>query len=234
MCYHTATPEKKAIKELLDREIRIDDYKHHYHVNGYSHPEMPVMLSEDKDHVQAVSWGYIPPKATPEFAADFQKKGYSLNAKSETIFNLDIYRESAKQRRCLVFVSGFFEWKLERVNGKDVKRPYFIKMPGQNAFALGGIYSHWTEKGEDPVVTGHNILTTPANELMSSIHNTKKRMPLILDQRDWDLWLDSAADEKHVKQVMKQYPDDLLNAHPVNLSLKKGIDTDVPEVQYPA
>ncbi len=229
MCYHTSTPSRKALQEAVGKDVLIEEYKPYYHVNGYAHPEMPLMLSEDSKRVQAVSWGFIPPGSSESFAADFQKKGYSLNAKAETIFSLPIYRDSAKAHRCLVFVNGFFEWKHESISGKEVKTPYFIKLPEEKVFALGGLYSY--RKTDEEMLKTHNILTTPANELMASIHNTKKRMPLILEEKDWALWLDSRAPESAVKEIMKQFPEGLLDAYPVQLSLKKGVDTNVRDVQ---
>lgn len=228
MCYHTSTPTRKALQEAVGKDVSIEEYKSYFHINGYAHPDMPAMLSEDPSRVQAVNWGFIPPNSSESFAADFQKKGYSLNAKAETIFSLPIYKDSAKEHRCLVFVNGFFEWKHESVGGKEVKIPYFIKLPDEKVFALGGLYSY--RKMEDEILKTHNILTTPANELMASIHNTKKRMPLILEEKDWALWLDSSAPESAVKGIMQKFPEGLLDAYPVNLSLKKGVDTNVREV----
>jgi putative SOS response-associated peptidase YedK len=36
------------------------------------------------------------------------------------------------------------------------------------------------------------MITTEANELMAEIHNTKKRMPLILSPDNEKLWLDAS------------------------------------------
>lgn len=45
---------------------------------------------------------------------------------------------------------------------------------------------------------------------METIHNEKKRMPVILAREDVDAWLRGSPDE--AKQTLKQYPDDLLVA----------------------
>ena len=47
-------------------------------------------------------------------------------------------------------------------------------------FSLAGIYSHWTDTETGKDVTSFSIVTTEANELMSEIHNTKHRMPVVL------------------------------------------------------
>jgi len=47
----------------------------------------------------------------------------TLNAKSETVFTLPSFKNSIREKRCLVIVDGFYEW---RTIGKQ-KYPYFIQ-----------------------------------------------------------------------------------------------------------
>lgn len=231
MCYHASKPEKAALRKILSQEIKIENYKPQYHVAGFSHPEMPVMLMEERDKVQPVVWGFIPENAGPDRATEFQNSAYSLNAKAETIFSQGLYKQAAKHRRCLVFVDGFYEWKHETIAGKLRKVPHYIQMPDHKPFAIGGLYSNWEDRSEGEIVRTHNVLTTPANELMTTIHNSKKRMPFIVQEKDWELWLDEGASEKDVRAIIKKFPEGILDAHEVNLKLGKGIETDVPESQ---
>jgi hypothetical protein len=48
-------------------------------------------------------------------------------------------------------------------------------LPTHEAFACAGLYSHWTNKNTGETINTYTILTTEANELMSEIHNSKKR-----------------------------------------------------------
>jgi putative SOS response-associated peptidase YedK len=41
-------------------------------------------------------------------------------------------------------------------------------------------------------------------------------MPVILDEKDWDLWLDPATPPKELQALMRPAPDDLLEAVPVS------------------
>lgn len=52
---------------------------------------------------------------------------------------------------------------------------------------------HWTYKTTGEIVPTFTIITTEANELMSYIHNNKKRMPVILDFKHEREWLDKGA-----------------------------------------
>jgi putative SOS response-associated peptidase YedK len=56
-------------------------------------------------------------------------------------------------------------------------------------FAFAGLWSEWVDKSTGELVHTYTILTTEANELMSKIHNTKKRMPVILHPDQEAAWL---------------------------------------------
>lgn len=62
-------------------------------------------------------------------------------------------------------------------------------MPNNIPFAFAGLWSEWLDKSTDEQVYTYTILTTEANELMSKIHNTKKRMPVIVSEGEEKNWL---------------------------------------------
>ncbi|MCJ7758493.1 MAG: SOS response-associated peptidase, partial [Gillisia sp.] len=62
----------------------------------------------------------------------------------------------------------------------------------QELFAFAGIYSSWKNPQNNELVNSYSILTTDANELMSEIHNSKKRMPVVLKKEDRENWLSGA------------------------------------------
>ncbi len=226
MCYRASTPNKKALAELLGREVWVNDYKAHYHTSGFDHPDLPVMLSSDQKSVQPVIWGFVPENSTNEDAVKFFKSAYSLNAKAETIFTVPMYRNVAPHKRCLIFVDGFFEWK-HTGSGKIMdKVPYYIQMPDHKPFALGGL---WSERDGEKHC---NILTTVANELMTTIHNSKKRMPFIVPEVAWETWLNINATIDAVQQIIHPFPEGYLEAHEISRMItKKGVEKDVAAVQ---
>lgn len=234
MCYHVSTPKKKDLKKILNADpIVIDDYESHYHITGFAHPQLPALLQKDPGRVQNAVWGFIPAWAKPEQTKELMVK--TLNARAETIFSTPMFRNAAPGHRCLIFVDGFFEWKHEKVAGKLQKVPHYIQMPDHKPFALGGLYSHWIDKTESgEVITTCSIVTTEANELMATIHNSKKRMPLVLDERDWGRWLDPTATEDQVKEVMRPFQDGKLDAQEISRMITvKDVNTDIPEIQMP-
>ena len=174
-----------------------------------------------------MKWGLVPFWVKDNDAAkDIALK--TLNAKSETIFTTPSFRESIVKKRCLIFIDGFYEWEHA---GKETI-PYFIYMPNHKPFAVGGIWSQWVDKKTGELLETCSIITTPANELMSKIHNTKKRMPMILNPENWDVWLDTDTKNETLQRLMHPLPDGQLLAHRIsNLIMSRTMDTDIPQVQ---
>jgi putative SOS response-associated peptidase YedK len=229
MFYHTSTPEKERLNSFLKGGYTIDEYNALYHAVGFNHPALPVTAAHEADTVRPYTWGLIPFFAKDAAAAkDIRTK--TLNAKSETIFELPSFKNSAKGKRCLIFSDGFFEW--EHI-GKE-KKPHFIYMPDHEPFAFGGLYNEWTDKETGEVFNTVSIITTPANLLMSRIHNSKLRMPFIVPQGEWDQWLDKAPDVEAVKAMMRPYQDGILQSHGISkLITSRSDNSNVPDVQLP-
>jgi putative SOS response-associated peptidase YedK len=114
----------------------------------------------------------------PEWSPEFSTKLSTINAKSETIFESKLYKKAIVQRRCLVPVSGFFEWKREGTS----KRPFKIYLKDAPIMSLAGIWTAW-RAGSLEEQRSLSILTTAANDFMSQIHN---RMPVILEPKQFD------------------------------------------------
>jgi putative SOS response-associated peptidase YedK len=226
MCYHNSTPGIDAIEFITKGyDLKFEEFPKFFHANGFDHPQLPVMTNEDPHLVQPVEWGLV-----PFWAKDKSIANQTLNAVSETAFEKPAFRDSIKKRRCLIWVDGFFEWKHV---GKE-KTPYYIYIQDHHAFTLGGLWSEWTDKQTGEVIKTCSILTTPANELMTEIHNTKKRMPLILTQQYWDIWFDDSANEDNLKGVMQPFPEGILQCHEISKIIsKRGVETNIPEIQKP-
>lgn len=150
-------------------------------INGFTHPVLPIITIENPDIITGMEWGLLPFWATNK---SFQKN--TLNCKIETAEEKPSFKNSINNR-CLVIVDGFFEWKHVTINGKLVKEKFLLTVPGGDLFTFAGLYSHWNG------INTFTILTTEANELMASIHNTKKRMPVILRKDEEALWLSQEA-----------------------------------------
>jgi putative SOS response-associated peptidase YedK len=83
-----------------------------------------------------------------------------------------------------------------------------------------------------------SIITTRANPLLEEIHNSKKRMPVILPEDKEMEWLDQNKPLVEVLSLLEPYPESALGAHTISKMItSRGIDKNVPELiepfQYP-
>jgi putative SOS response-associated peptidase YedK len=131
-----------------------------------------------------------------------------INARADTVATTPAFGKAFRQRRCLIVADGFYEWK--KLNGR--KQPYHIGMRDGRPFAFAGLWEHWDRGGQ--AVESCTILTTDANEPVGSIHD---RMPVILNPRDYDLWLDpDVQDAKRLEPLLAPYTGEEMAAYPVS------------------
>ena len=169
-------------------------------------PTTGVLAIKERDAQRLGSmmrWGLIPRWAKPETAF----KRPMFNARSETVAERPMFRDSFTKSRCLVPANGFFEW---RSDGNS-KKPMWIYDAESPLVTFAGIWSRW--HGPDGIVESCAILTTAPNALMEPIHN---RMPVILDE-DWAaIWLDDAADKIVLLEALKPREWETMTAREAN------------------
>lgn len=154
--------------------------------------------------VSTFRWGLV-----PIWAKDPQIGFKMINARSETVTEKPAFLEAFKKHRCLIPIDGFYEWKKQQ----DGKQPYYIHMTDKQPFALGGIWDAWTNP-QGKILESCSILTTAPNEVVKPIHN---RMPVIIEPKDFDLWLNPAIQESEkVKPLLKPYTASTMVAYPIS------------------
>jgi putative SOS response-associated peptidase YedK len=145
----------------------------------------------------------------PAWAKD-AKIGYStINARFEEVASKPVFREAFKKRHCLIAAENFFEWM--RLDAKS-KRPFAIALKSGEPLAFAGLWESWRPKDGEPLET-FTILTTSENELMRPIH---ERMPVILEPRNYDRWLDAGDPNRPPVDLLRPYPAEKMLAWPVS------------------
>ena len=149
-------------------------------------------------------WGLI-----PYWAKEASIGNRMINARSESVAEKPAYRFSFRKQRCLIPADGFYEWKKE---GK-AKQPYFIHRKDGRPLAFAGLWSRWKDPEKGPTDT-FTILTTSANELVRPLHD---RMPVILDPKDFGLWLDpSLEDREKLEPLLAPFDPGQMETFPVS------------------
>jgi len=228
MCYHTSLARSKDYleKRFQAKFVQPDLFKPIYHHSGFSAPLHPVISNESIESIQFFQWGLIPFWTKDEAAAQ-RIRTQTLNARAETVHQKPSFRASIMTKRCLVLVDGFFEWREE---GKK-RYPYYISLVSNDAFALAGIWDRWQNNVTGEIKETYSIITTRANPLLQRIHNTRKRMPVILKQADEKKWLEKDLDLLAIDAFLEPYDANQMKAHTVSrLISTKRADTDIPEV----
>ncbi|MGM1055625.1 MAG: SOS response-associated peptidase [Bacteroidota bacterium] len=138
-----------------------------------------------------------------------------MECQGETIFEKPSFRESAKNNRCLIYIDGFYEH--HHFNGKTF--PFYIHRKNDKPLFLAGLWSEWTDQETGVTLNIFSIVTTKGNKMLAKIHNNPKlegpRIPLILPQELEDKWLDPIENEldiKSIQELIKEYPDEELDA----------------------
>ena len=167
-------------------------------------PIVRLGLDSGRREVALLRWGLVP------FWAKEPNFGYTtINARAEEAATKPAFREAFKKRRCLVPADAFYEW--QRLDPKT-KRPFAIALASGEPYAFAGLWESWRREEGETLET-FTILTTDPNELMAPIHN---RMPVILEPKNYDRWLDHGDPARPPVDLLRPYPAEKMRAWPVN------------------
>ncbi len=166
--------------------------------------------SEGQRLLQSAIWPLVPVWANSEVP-----KYSTANARSESMTSKPSFRNAwRKSQRCLIPATGFYEW--QSVAGQRHKQPWHIYHREQPVMGFAGLWERgWNSDGE--AFESCSIVTTKANQLMSEIHNTNFRMPVIVDPDEWDEWLGLGDDT--ALQMARTYPEGRLTADPISMRI---------------
>jgi putative SOS response-associated peptidase YedK len=170
----------------------------------------PVIWQPKQREVLNARWGLM-----PSWVSDPKEfKASMFNARAETLHDKPSFKKPFKSQRCIVPALGFFEWKKEG----NTKTPHFIHRNDGELLAFAGLYDHW-QRADDEIYS-YTIITTTPNQVMESIHD---RMPVILEQDQFNLWLEGEVDQ--VEPLLKPFEGEL-EAYEVDKRVGKASESD--------
>ncbi|RZK50774.1 MAG: SOS response-associated peptidase [Pedobacter sp.] len=248
MCYHVSQDSNAAaLKAKYKAQYPLENQHHlFFHANGFAHPELalvcashlnatnlnnayslPVHNDSSEMIINRFKWGLIP-HWVKDWDTAKKLRIQTLNAVSETVFEKPSFRDSIMTRRCIIPVTGFFEWKhLEKH-----KQPFYIYPADEVIFNLAGIYSSWKNPSTLEVMNTFSILTKEASGLMADIHNSKFRQPVFIQNQHVASWLNPTLSKNGVLELFQDKVE--IDAHPIsNLISSKVEDSNIPDVTLP-
>ena len=211
----SSEPLRLSIVEGLNApDTRVSGLKPRY--NGAPSQEL-LVIRENHDTSQRsldlLRWGLI-----PHWCDDPTGGRKPIIAKAETVAALPTFRDAYARRRCIVPVDGFFEWHAT----SEGKEPYAVAIG--SPFAIGGLWENWKSPITGQWVRTFCIITTPANVIVSRIHN---RMPLILVRADL------ARTERNPADLLHSYPSADMQMWPISTRVNSPGNDD-PSILEPA
>jgi len=178
-------------------------------------PVVRVNRETGERNMEMLRWGLI-----PRWAKDAGVGARAINARSETVAEKPTFREAMRARRCLVPADAFYEWKKNGGRGSREKQPFCIRLRDGGPFALAGLWERWCppapegEPEDAPAIESFTVLTTSPNALVEPLHD---RMPVIVEPKDFERWLDPNADDVDaLRPLLRPLDAGLMTAFPVS------------------
>jgi len=206
-----------------------DRYQPSYYYHAFSLPELPVICSGSADKINLLRWGLIPSWVRDtENANEIRYK--TFNARAESVDTRPSFSGAFRTKRCIIPIAGFYEWQ----HVGNEKLPWYIYSADNEIMSLAGVYDTWVETRTGEMVSTFSIITTEANELMAEIHNSKKRMPVILDKTIENRWISLSTSSEEALALLKPCPSEFLKAHTIGkLINNRSADRNTPEIIHP-
>ena len=104
-------------------------------------------------------------------------------------------------------MSGYYEWK---TIGKE-KQPFYFKRHDGKVITIAGLWSEWTDPETGKTQNTCTMIITSPNRIVAEVHD---RMPVILNETQFDAWLDDSAVPTSLVTMLRPAAEDLLNRYP--------------------
>jgi putative SOS response-associated peptidase YedK len=181
---------------------------------------VPIVRVDPRDNERELAmarWGLVPwwSKEIPKIP--------HINARAEMIDKNRLFREAFLKRRALIPATGFYEWQ-KRADGKQ---PYRFTRKDLEPFAFAGLWEFCRLGGEE--ILSVAIVVGDPNPLAAAVHD---RMPVILEPKDYDRWLDKETPVDELKEMLKPYPADRMQALAVSRAVN-SVKNDIEECIEP-
>jgi len=155
--------------------------------------------------LRVFEWGLI-----PTWASDASRRASLINARAETVRTKPAFSDSFLRRRCLVPMSGFYEWLPADASVTALKQPVLIERVDHDPIAAAGLWSAWRPRGSGDNSAWHHtctVITTASNHTLRAVHD---RMPVVLERAEWETWLNPATPADQLEALLNPAPESSL------------------------
>jgi putative SOS response-associated peptidase YedK len=179
----------QEVHDFLDLLGQPQNLRPRYNIAPTTSIDVVRLNAEGRREMVSMRWGLIP----AWWKKPLREVPAAHNARVETVAEKPMFREAYKKRRCIVPVSGFYEWTGPP---KDRQPHLFTAADGSPLFALAGLWDRWRDPATGEEILSCTLIVTAATEWMTPYHD---RMPAVLAQAGIDRWLrgEMSAEELH-------------------------------------
>ena len=172
-----------------------------------------TVVRNSPNRIQLMKWGFL---FSPK------KPFGTINIREESTQEKPYFKHILLRQRCIIPSNGFYEWRTVNLEGKDEKYPFFISMKNRELFGFAGLYNKFNDAEGKPYYTCA-ILTCEPNSLVKTVHH---RMPVMLEEKFEEDWLNPDNDDESLQKMLKPYPPKQMKLHPVSRRVNKPMNDD--------
>jgi putative SOS response-associated peptidase YedK len=160
-----------------------------------------VIEQDGKRTLERMRWGLVPSWWSKPLK---ELKLATFNARAETVAQKPMFRSAFKRTRCLIPVSGYYEWQ----DTPDGKQPWYFTRRDDAPITIAGLWDEWKDKATGDSLKSCTMIITAPNDFVAEVHD---RMPVILEQKDFEPWLREGG-----TALLKPSANDMLQKWPVS------------------
>jgi putative SOS response-associated peptidase YedK len=159
-------------------------------------PADVVVPNDDARELKEMRWGLVPywwNKPLKEVRLS------TFNARVETVKTKPFFREPFKTKRCLMPVSGYYEWQ-DTPGGKQPN--YFTARDGSPVLTIAGLWDEWKNRETGERIKSCTMIICEPNEFVAEAHD---RMPVLLQPEQFEHWLSGDMGVEELKPAPNDY-----------------------------
>lgn len=249
----TSLTPPETLADMFDcgiiEEIRGEEFRPNFNVAPSTRIFAVASSAAQGRMLGRLRWGLVPHWAKTSGSGQ-------INARSETISEKPTFRDSFRKRRCIIPMTGYYEWRTvgitdqpagERTGRGPAKRAVYVTRSDGRPMAVAGLWSIWSDRSttstrEGPSANENHegaahlrtccVVTRDANEMLASVHD---RMPVVLEEKDWPIWLGETTDidESELLALLRSDSDTMSLGFVDVGSLVNNVRNNGPELIVP-
>jgi putative SOS response-associated peptidase YedK len=166
-------------------------------------PTDPVDVVTPERQIVTMRWGLVPWWRSKPLK---ELRMATFNARAETAETKPVFRDAFKRSRCLIPMSGYYEWQ----NTPSGKQPwYFTACDGSSLLTAAGLWDEWKDRATGERLKSCTMIVGKPNDFAAEIHD---RMPVFLTEEQFSPWLSGETGAEYLKPA----PNDYLQRWPVS------------------